>query len=282
MCAYHCGFSLGEAAPLPTFEKATGAVAIVLVAMVSTACTWSTAPTPPDWEPISTEVTAFASVCGELMEAEPEEGEPKDEWIASLQAVQPPLGLEEFWGARVQLSMDNKPSRWGRGANSSHDRAYGVQQKALSAMTHREREFLDDSGCLGLMGLRLGQVADEAEERLEAGFGQGDDVTRLEYASACADIGNTIPLGLNLDLVTAHIVDWRERLSPPDTLKDYHKAALDAYREWRKIIERGEVLEGDVYQEAEQVMQVKWQAVNEEVKALDAPTRELLEQTGCQ
>ena len=160
-----------------------------------------------------------------------------------------------------------------RFADKADRRAYAAQHDALSAMTHRERGALDESGCLGLMTLQLGPVSDEAKERLEAGFGQGRDLTHVEYASVCADILHTTP---TIGSPVEHLAGWTERLRPPDSLKDFHEAKLDVYLELRKIVERGE-WPGD---HADSIRS-RWEKIHEEFLALDAPTRELLRETGC-
>ncbi len=249
------------------FTKTVGVVA-AMAAVILTACTWSSAPTP-DWEPVSPEIKAFASVCGELMDAEPEEeGQAKDEWITSLQATQPPPELVEFWEARVQQSMDrNREEPW----YMLHD--------ALSAMTHGEREVMADSGCLGLLGLNLGPIADEARERLEAGFGQRDNVTHTEYASACADIFNTLPS--NPAEKATYVTQWLEQLRPPDDLESLHQAMERYYRQLQPIGQFEHPPGSDAHQSSMEALREASQAADKEVEAQDTFTREMLTQIGC-
>ena len=213
-----------------------------LLALGLFAC--SSQPLPPDWEPLSAGVTNFAVACGRLMEAEPEKTTlERRPWVDQLETQQPPPELGDFWEAKVAGAR-----------RDSGQSAYYTEGEAIADLGHRERRVLADKGCIDSASLWLGVSRDRAEERLEAGFGQGDGTTRLEYASACADIGDTLPLGPYLVPKLDYYAHWLGELHPPDGLKNFHRAATRFYRR---------LPEGDLVLRPAKALGEGWQVVSE-------------------
>ena len=170
-----------------TFARAIGAAAIMALAMILTACTGPSVPPTPDWEPINPEVVAFAAACGEWMAVEPERDTPEQKaWVKQLEAKPPPPPeLTDFWEDTVAYKRSGTRAR------------YNNKQKAVADLGRRESSVLVAGGCMESVESWGVIPRDRALERLEAGFGQGNDVTHLEYASACVDVDTSAPKALS-------------------------------------------------------------------------------------
>ena len=66
------------------------------------------------------------------------------------------------------------------------------------------------------------------------------------------------------------MVHWWGKLQPPDNLKDFHEVVLEGYREMQETLEGGQPMETNTRE-----------MIEKEMQAIDAPTRELLTETGC-
>ena len=221
-------------------------------------------------------VAEFAATCGDLMEVEI--GPSTDEftlWALSLSDVEPPHVLVDFWDARVGKYLFQIEVQGDElvpvGPNARTHEASDDEVWVVYLMDPELRDALVRGGCLTDLDVQLAGIQVAARERLLDGRGQGEDVSVIEFALACADMKVTVPTFDALEAVPAHLACWWEQLNPPPELTGYYDAVAALYDAW---IQQGVDDPADV--DVSVLL-----ALSEAVKAMDPDDLETLTTLGC-
>lgn len=213
----------------------------VLAVLVTVACGASTpqaptpvsTPTPTPIPPLTASQTAeirdFGIACREATEEDAifATNQEAADWVAMASEIQTPPEVSAYW----QASVDQVALQTDEGGNTQAQAAYVRAKEEAVAMRPEVQEILLAMGCMTEEEIDFSTYYFEARARLASGFGQGEKTTVTEYAQACKDVAETVPLLDSDDVFFAYIVDWWSKLTPPEGLEEYHNAVLAYHKE---------------------------------------------------
>ena len=210
--------------PLPTVEPLPTFPPITLPRLTPT-------PAPP-LVAVAAGVADFALACADITNRD--ESAPDwtfEGWVTDAQTVKAPSTLADWWSAYVdQFALQvvhDGPSEYSQDAADMY-------MTELAYMDFEIREYLMDTGCVTGTDVWLADATLAAWDRLQSGYGQGEDVSVDEFARACNDIKLIAPTMDKLSALPLHMAYWWAELTPPPEIADYYAAVAAFYEEWIK------------------------------------------------
>ena len=164
----------------------------------------------------SPEIRDFLVECAEANRSTADWGE----WLEEIEAVQAPRRFANFW----QATQDMYAFQDADGPNADSQAAYVRRMEAIRGMGIGEAHIMLDSGCLTVKEMEVAEDTLAAMERLDGGLGQEQGTTLGEYAQACADVRQTMPVFNEYSSYADHFAIWWGKLTPPDGMEGYHGA----------------------------------------------------------